>query len=176
MDADSAWDALAKAKANLKKVDKAVNEAVDDASRYSLSSSNKSVNKYDKTYGTNVNGFFDYLKNGKKAEPGKPSAFHIADAGELLEKYGIKGKIMGGDITFSRTHTDNEDHNLGINEWVKVINNLNNPLAITRYKGLDNSYRIYTKAMINGKNICVGVDVATTNGEIKLSRVVSAYG
>ena len=37
MDADSAWDALAKAKANLKKVDKAVNEAVDDASRYSLS-------------------------------------------------------------------------------------------------------------------------------------------
>ena len=36
MDADSAWDALAKAKANLKKVDKVVNEAVDDASRYSL--------------------------------------------------------------------------------------------------------------------------------------------
>ena len=116
------------------------------------------------------------MKNGKKVEPGKPSSFYIADAGELLEKYGIKGKFMVGDFTFSRTHTDNEDHNLGINEWVKVINNLNNPLAITRYKGLDNSYRIYTKAMINGKNICVGVDVATTNGEIKLSRVVSAYG
>ena len=144
--------------------------------RYSLSSSNKSINKYDKTYGTDVKGFFDYLKNGKKVEPGKPSSFYIADAGELLEKYGIKGKFMVGDFTFSRTHTDNEDHNLGINEWVKVINNLNNPLAITRYKGLDNSYRIYTKAMINGKNICVGVDVATTNGEIKLSRVVSAYG
>ena len=49
---------------------------------------------------------------------------------------------MVGDSTFSRAHTDNEDHKLGVKEWVDVINNLNNPLAITSYKGLPNEFRL----------------------------------
>lgn len=138
-----------------------------------LSSSNRSVNAYDKEYGTDVKGFFDYLRNGKK---GEKNNFHIANAGTLLDQYGIKGKFMVGDFTFSATHTDNEDHNLGVKEWVDVINNLNNPLAITSYKGLPNQYRIYTYATINGKNICVGVNVSLQDGVINLSRIISAYG
>ncbi len=141
-----------------------------------LSSSNKAVAMYDKVNGTNVAGFFNYLRNNKQAKKGEPSNFHIANAGTLLEQYGIKGKFMVGDFTFSRTHTDNEDHKLGVKEWVDVINNLNNPLAITSYKGLPNEYRIYTYATINGKNICVGVNVSLQDGVINLSNIISAYG
>ena len=143
---------------------------------FKLSSSNKSITRYDKENGTDVKGFFDFLRGGKVFEKGKPNAFHIANAGALLEQYGIKGKFMVGQFTFSRTHTDNEDHNLGVKEWIDVINNLNNPLAITSYKGLPNQYRIYTYARINGKNICVGVNVSLQDDNIELSNIISAYG
>ena len=143
---------------------------------FRLASSNASAIKYDKMNGTNVKEFFDFLRGGMVFEKGKPNVFHIANAGNLLEQYGIKGKFMVGQFTFSRTHTQNEDHNLGIKEWVDVINNLNNPLAITSYKGLPNEYRIYTYATVNGKNICVGVNVSLKDGEIELSRIISAYG
>lgn len=59
---------------------------------------------------------------------------------------------------------------------VDVINNLNNPLAIASYKGVPNEYRIYTYATINGKNICIGVNVSLQNGSIELSNIISAYG
>ena len=143
---------------------------------FRLASSNASAIKYDKMNGTNVKEFFDFLRGGMVFEKGKPNVFHIANAGNLLEQYGIKGKFMVGQFTFSRTHTQNEDHNLGIKEWVDVINNLNNPLAITSYKGLPNEYRIYTYATVNGKNICVGVNVSLKEGEIELSNIISAYG
>lgn len=141
-----------------------------------LSASNKAVAMYDKANGTNVKGFFNYLRNNKQAKKGEPTNFHIGNAGSLLEQYGIKGKFMVGQFTFSKEHTDNEEHHLSVNDWVNVINNLNNPLAITSYKGMPNQYRIYTYAMINGKNICVGVNVSLADGEIALSNIISAYG
>ena len=141
-----------------------------------LSASNKAVAMYDKANGTNVKGFFNYLRNNKQAKKGEPTSFHIGNAGSLLEQYGIKGKFMVGQFTFSKEHTDNEDHHLSVNDWVNVTNNLNNPLAITSYKGMPNQYRIYTYAMINGKNICVGVNVSLADGEIALSNIISAYG
>ena len=143
---------------------------------YSLSMSNKSATRYDKVNGTNVLDFFEFLRNGKVFEKGKPNLFYIANAGELLQQYGIRGKFIVGQFTFSRTHTDNEDHQLGIKEWVDVINNINRPLAIASYKGLPNKFRIYTYATINDKNICLGVDVSLSDNTIALSNVISAYG
>ena len=143
---------------------------------YSLSTSNKSVAIYDKMNGTNVSDFFDFLRNGKVFEDGKPDLFYIARAGSLLRHYGIKGEFVVGRFTYSKEHTQNEDHNLGVKEWVDVINNINTPLAIASYRGLPNRYRIYTNAMINGKNICVGVNVSMKDNTIELSNIISAYG
>ena len=143
---------------------------------YSLSTSNKSVAIYDKMNGTNVADFFDFLRNGKVFENGKPDLFYIARAGSLLRHYGIKGEFVVGRFTYSKEHTQNEDHNLGVKEWVDVINNINTPLAIASYRGLPNRYRIYTNAMINGKNICVGVNVSMKDNTIELSNIISAYG
>lgn len=147
-----------------------------EETRYSLSTSNQSAMRYDKVNGTNVKEFFDFLRNGKVFEEGKPDLFHIANAGELLQRYGIKGKFMVGRFTFSKEHTQDEAHNLGVKEWVEVINTINAPLAITTYKGRKNEYRIYTYATINGENICVGVNVSLKNQEIELANIISAYG
>ena len=144
--------------------------------KYFLSSSNKSAIRYDKENGTNVKEFFDFIRNGKVFEDGKPNLFHIANAGELLQRYGIKGKFMVGKFTFSKKHTQDEAHNLGIKEWVEVINTINTPLAITTYKGRGNEYRIYTYATINGENICVGVNVSLKDKELELANIISAYG
>ena len=73
MDADSAWDALAKAKANLKKVDKVVNKAVDDASRYSLIGEQdiEAINKqFNEELQQQIEGT---LPNGHVYELGMPS-------------------------------------------------------------------------------------------------------
>lgn len=151
-------------------------QIIDENNILKLSSSNKSVTAFDKKYGTDVKGFLEFLRNGKKFEDGKPTSFHIATAGKLLSSYGIKGKFFVGKLTFSRTHTKDADHELGVKEWVDVINNINNPLAIVAYNNKPNSYRIYTYALINGKNICVGVNVLTTKENIELSNIITAFG
>ena len=141
-----------------------------------LSSSNRSIAMFDKVNGTDVKGFFDFLNNNKKPLPGGPNVFHIANAGELLNKYGIKGKFMAGQFTFSATHTKDSDHQLGVKEWVDVINNLNSPLAITSYLGRENEYRIYTYAVIDGNSICLGVSVSKKDDSIELSNIITAFG
>ena len=118
------------------------NDLSQSEARYSLSTSNQSAMRYDKVNGTNVKEFFDFLRNGKVFEEGKPDLFHIANAGELLQRYGIKGKFMVGKFTFSKEHTQDEAHNLGVKEWVEVINTINTPLAITTYKGRENSIKM----------------------------------
>lgn len=153
-----------------------VSDMADGNGGVRLTSSNASISRFDKVNGTNVRGFIDFLKNNKEFVNGKPTAFHIANAGDLLSQFGIKGKFMVGQFTFSRTHTDNADHELGIKEWIDVINNLNNPIAITSYKGQPGQFRLYTYATINGRNICVGVNVSTKDGNIELSNIISAYG
>ena len=141
-----------------------------------LSSSAKSVARFDTVNGTDVKGFFEFLRNDKKPLPGGPNVFHIANAGELLNKYGIKGNFIAGQFTFSATHTKDSDHQLGIKEWVDVINNLNSPLAITSYLGRENEYRIYTYAVIDGNSICLGVSVSKKDDSIELSNIITAFG
>lgn len=153
-----------------------VNHMADGNGGVRLTSSNASIARFDKVNGTDVRGFIDFLKNDKEFVAGKPTVFHIANAGDLLGLFGIKGKFMVGQFTFSRTHTVNADHELGVKEWIDVINNLNNPIAITSYKGQPNQFRIYTYATINGRNICVGVNVSTKDGSIELANIISAYG
>ena len=78
MDADSAWDALAKAKANLKKVDKVVNEAVDDASRYSLIGE-QDIEAINKQFNEDLEEYIkDNLPTGFRFNLGMPSKYLIS--------------------------------------------------------------------------------------------------
>ena len=44
-------------------------------------------------------------------------------------------------------------------------------MAITRYKGISNRYRVYTHAVKNGKSICLGMDVNDTGNAVEISNV-----
>ena len=60
-------------------------------------------------------------------------------------------------------------------EWIKTLQHINNPLAITRYGQRENSYRIYTVVQKNGKNICTGVDVNNVGRDVNVTSVRTAF-
>ncbi|MCQ2310196.1 MAG: hypothetical protein MJZ64_00375 [Paludibacteraceae bacterium] len=132
---------------------------------------------YDKENGTELTRFLRFIQRSKQLEEGESPHFHIGVSGSLLESLGIKGGIYTSTRTVNMgVHTNNEDHNLGIKEWLDIANGINTPLAVTRYRGFDNSYRVYTTAIVNGKTICVGIDVDFKGGTIEVSNIVTAFG
>ena len=129
---------------------------------------------YDVKNGTELYDWLNFIENGEIGN--NKTQFFIAIAGEILSKYGIKGNINVSRRAVNRKkHTNNEDHNLGVKEWADVVLTINDPIIITRYNNEPNAYRVYTLALINGKNICVGVDVTATNG-VEITKISTAFG
>ena len=134
----------------------------------------RSVEDYDKENGTELGRFIDYLNRDKQLNEGESRYFHVGNAGELLNKYGIIGNISIGTPTFGKRHSQ-IGHNLSVTDWVNVIEGLNNPIAISRYKKGTDSYRVYTPVWIGGQLICAGVDVRTSGKETKVSNISTAF-
>lgn len=146
----------------------------EDGNKVSLNDIAEGILDYDAKNGTELFDWLNFVENG---EIGKnKTQFFIAIAGETLSKYGIRGNInVSRKAVNKKKHTDNEDHNLGVKEWADVVSTINNPIIISRYNNEPNAYRIYTLAQINGKNICVGVDVNATNG-VEITKISTAFG
>ena len=132
------------------------------------------VPTYDAVEGTEFGDWLKFVDTNTIAK-GK-TQFYIANTGPILNKYGINGKInVSRKAINPKKHTPNADHVLGVQEWIDVVDTINDPIYITRYNGSTNSYRIYTIAKVNGKNICVGVDVNTANG-VEITKIKTAFG
>ena len=69
------------------------------------------------------------------------------------------------------SHTDNADHGLTAPEWLEAMESINNPLAITSYRNLQDNYRVYTYATKNGKSICLGMEVKRKGNSVEISNV-----
>ena len=142
--------------------------------RFSLQDIANDVREYDYTNGTELYDWLDFVESGRIAK--NKTQFHIANTGEILNGHGIKGKInVTRKAINAKRHTDNDDHKLGVSGWAFLVATINNPMVITRYNNEPNSYRIYTIAEINGKNICAGVDVNATNG-VEITKITTAFG
>lgn len=134
------------------------------------------VAAHDKANGTELGDFLNSLGKPLPQEQAHKH-FRIAKTGEVLNQYGIVGDItIGQKATNANRHTNNNWHQLSRHNWIDVVKQINTPLAITRYHDKENSYRIYLNAQINGKNICVGVDVNQVGREVFVSDIVTAYG
>ena len=145
----------------------------EDGNKVSLNDIAEGILDYDAKNGTELFDWLTFIEDGTIAE--NKTKFFVANAGEILNKYGIKGEInVTRRVTNMKRHTNNDDHNLGVKEWADVILSINNPILITRYNNEANAYRIYTLALINGKNICVGVDVNAENG-VEITRITTAF-
>ena len=130
------------------------------------------VRAYDESNDTELGRFVDYIERGRVLNDGEKPHFKVGKAGDVLSRYGIKGNIYASTETENeRRHTRNTDHRLTPSEWVEAMESVNNPLAITRYKGFSNRYRVYTHAVKNGKSICLGMDVNDTGNAVEISNV-----
>ena len=130
------------------------------------------VRAYDESNDTELGRFVDYIERGRVLNDGEKPHFKVGKAGDVLSRYGIKGNIYASTETENeRRHTRNTDHSLTPSEWVEAMESVNNPLAITRYKGISNRYRVYTHAVKNGKSICLGMDVNDTGYAVEISNV-----
>ena len=141
---------------------------------FSLRDIANDVREYDATNSTELYDWLNFVESGSIAK--NKTQFHIANTGDILNEYGIKGKInVTRKAINAKRHTDNNDHKLGVSGWAFLVATINNPLVITRYNNEPNSYRIYTIAEINGKNICAGVNVNATNG-VEITKITTAFG
>ena len=129
------------------------------------------IRLYDQENGTELARFVAFLERGKVYEGNKNIFFYV---GELLQKYGLKGKITIGKIVFNKHHTI-VGHELDTNNWINAIQNINNPLAISKYLNRDNSFRIYTTIALDGNVVCLGVDVRLTMNNVKITSIRTAF-
>lgn len=127
----------------------------------------------DDNNGTEVVRFIDFLRRGR-LEQGESRYFHVGETGDILNEHGISGKITIGTSAVNSHHNEDADH-LDENDWVEVIEKLNEPVAITEYGDRGNSYRIYTIVEKNGKNICVGVDVNSVGRDVNITNIRTAF-
>ena len=127
----------------------------------------------DDNNGTEVVRFIDFLRRGR-LEQGESRYFHVGETGDILNEYGISGKITIGTSAVNSHHNEDADH-LDENDWVEVIEKINEPVAITEYGDRGNSYRIYTIVEKNGKNICVGVDVNSVGRDVNITNIRTAF-
>ena len=127
----------------------------------------------DDNNGTEVVRFIDFLRRGR-LEQGESRYFHVGETGDILNEYGISGKITIGTSAVNSHHKEDADH-LDENDWVEVIEKINEPVAITEYGDRGNSYRIYTIVEKNGKNICVGVDVNSVGRDVNITNIRTAF-
>ena len=130
--------------------------------------------QYDEQNGTELSRFVEFLERGRRLLDGENNHFHVGNTGDILNRFGISGKITVSTTAVNKRHTNDSDH-LTTEEWVKAISNINNPLAITKYGNQGKSFRIYTLVQKNGKNICVGVDVNNVGRDVNVTNVRTAF-
>ena len=129
--------------------------------------------RMDENNGTELVRFVDFLRRGRLKQ-GESRYFHVGETGGILNEHGISGKITIGTSAVNSHHNEDADH-LDENDWVEVIEKLNEPVAITEYGDRGNSYRIYTIVEKNGKNICVGVDVNSVGRDVNITNIRTAF-
>ena len=133
----------------------------------------REAQRMDERNGTEVVRFIDFLRRGR-LEQDESRYFHVGETGDILNEHGISGKITIGTFAVNSHHNEDADH-LDENDWVEVIEKINEPVAIKEYGDKGNSYGIYTIVEKNGKNICVGVDVNSVGRDVNITNIRTAF-
>ncbi|MDO4510493.1 MAG: hypothetical protein Q4B68_01575 [Bacteroidales bacterium] len=132
--------------------------------------------QFDKENGTETKRFFAFLERGKKLLDGENKFFKVGVAGDLLNKYGMKGSITIGSSAFNSRHTKDKSHNFTKENWEDVFKNINNPIIISTYKNKEGSFRLYLVSKIGNENVCVGIDVKNNGYDNSLMNIKTAFG
>lgn len=133
------------------------------------------VEKYDKEHDSEFGQFLEYFRDRKNDKNPVKRHFVFGDTGDVLHQYGMTGKITIDKYVFNNRHSL-DAHELDESDWINVALSINDPVAILKYKNRKNSFRLYTTAVVNGQNICVGVDVNRVGYNLDVTNIRTAFG
>ncbi len=135
------------------------------------------IREYDKLNSSNLAGFIEMLRMKKRGENLPLGFFHIGKTGSILNQFGISGDLTANKYVLDgRRHSKDDLHNLSEEEWLETLENINDPIAISRYRERKNGYRIYTQNRIKGKNVCVGLDINSIGRNVCVAKVSTVFG
>ena len=133
------------------------------------------VESYDTAGDSDLKGFLAMLDKMRKECQVPLVHYKIGMAGPLLNHYGIIGQITASRSSVNKRHSNDIAHSLSNQEWYDVIRSINNPVAVARYKGREQSFRIYTSILHDNLNIVVGIDVKQVGRDKYVSNVKTAF-
>ena len=134
------------------------------------------IREYDKHTSSNLAGFIELVRKKVRGGELPLEYFHIGKTGGLLNKYGLFGDITANRRVLSdKRHSKDVFHNLSEELWLEVMESINDPLAICLYDG-NSRFRVYTTAIIEGMNVCVGLNVNSVGRNILVSNISTVFG
>ena len=143
----------------------------------SLKTIDERISEYDKRNSSNLTGFIQLLRMKSRGEKLPSGFYRIGKTGELLNRYDICGEIsVSKYVLDEKRHSRDALHNLSDEEWLQVLEAINTPIAICRYRNRKKSYRVYTDVKKQEKNICVGLDINSIGRNIMVSNISTVFG
>ena len=135
------------------------------------------IGEYDKRNSSNLAGFVQLLRMKRRGEKLPSGFYRVGKTGELLNRYDICGEIsVSKYVLDEKRHSRDALHNLSDEEWLQVLEAINTPIAICRYRNRKKSFRVYTGIIKQEKNICVGLDINSIGRNIMVSNISTVFG
>jgi hypothetical protein len=120
----------------------------------------------------------DMILNGNQEEKEKLKGrhFHVADTPEWMKSknIGITGEYFTvGYGVIKRHKSKDADHDLTVDNWIKLCDAIKSPFAIIKYR---EGFRLFTNAKLGKKYIVAGVDVKTIDRGIGVNSIATVFG
>lgn len=106
------------------------------------------------------------------------SFFDVAETPDFMRELGLRGDKFTIRYGVIARHVGKDgSHTLPEEIWEQLPNALQSPFAITKIKGKDNAYRIYTTLQTKaGEYVVVGADVKNAGREIEVNAIATVFG
>ncbi len=152
--------------------DKSEGTGADDTKMSLEKATQKEIDDYDKNNGTEFGRFASFVESGVLND-GENHVFHVANTGELLHSYGLNGIISVKTSTINKNRHSNKNIVVGTKDWLNILNNINEPFAITKTK--DRQRRLYLNVKVDGNDVCVVVDAIEANRGTEVSNIKTLF-
>lgn len=123
----------------------------------------------------NINDVIEIILNGSSEEKTRfqQHYFKVAETGELLKQYGLKGEIITVRYGVITHHSSKDsDHILSAEDWHQISQKINKPLAIAEHEGAG---RLFLDIKRDTKYVIIGIDVKNVGKDSYVNAVTTAF-
>ena len=165
MDAYSAWDALAKAKANLKKVDMAVNKAIEQSSKVRFS-----AQELQQIEDANAKFNEELIDFGEKKHVG---LLHLGKPMKILQVSGVNVEEMT--ISPSVLYKHLKQHNLVTDDLLDLARAVQFPILVYKHGESHPNIVVVTELDVKGSKLSIALKLDENGEVVEVSNVSSVH-